>query len=71
MSDRRYRITIAQLDNITGEYSLYCVHFANCEKALQFAFAHGTEFVSYRDRVSNITIYDIDELTAYNENMQI
>lgn len=70
MTDR-YRVTTASVSAETGEMLMYSKGFANCIDAFNYAFAHGTDFVSYRDDMLNITIYDIDALTAYYENMMI
>ena len=66
-----YRVTTASVSAETGEMLMYSKGFANCIDAFNYAFAHGTDFVSYRDDVYDITIYDIDALTAYYENMMI
>lgn len=67
----RFRITVAGIDITTREKVLRRVCFANCLDAFNYAFRYGRYFVSFRDEMKDITIYDIDALTAYYENMMI
>ncbi|MBP5433131.1 hypothetical protein [Ruminococcus sp.] len=67
----RYRVTTAAASAETGEMLMYSKGFSDFISACNYAFANGTDFVSYRDNVYDITIYDIDALTAYYENMMI
>lgn len=70
MTDR-YRVTFAGVDITTGEKVLRTISFKNFLDACYYAFRYGRYFVSYHDTDTNITIYDIDALTAYYENMMI
>lgn len=70
MTDR-YKVTTAVISAETGEMLMYSKGFSDFISACNYAFANGTDFVSYHENDTNITIYDIDALTAYYETMMI
>lgn len=59
-----YKVTLAHISAETGEMLMFSIGFAKCNDALECAIANATDFISYRDVKSNISIYDIDVLTA-------
>lgn len=67
----RFRVTTASVSAETGEMLMYSKGFADFISACRYAFSSATDFVSFRDNDKDITIYDIDALTAYYENMMI
>lgn len=62
---KRFRITYCY------EMQLYTACFANIIDAYHFACDAGQYFVSFRDSEQGISIFDIDALTAYYENLMI